>query len=184
MSDEISADNSSVGKVTGGIGIQNNYSQNIFKPLKIKDKLEFTVYKLAFFDFSTFAFAILIFIFSMMCIFAIFFIDFKTIFNFVNSIIYTYIICIFLYVAVFFIRRYRNKNRLILTKNSIALKERGNNVKNIAYDEIRSIVRKLTFLSYSIYIYKIDEVYPYIQFDIDSMHSANAIYELISNNIN
>lgn len=55
--------------------------------------------------------------------------------------------------------------------------------KAIHYKYIRSILKQKTIAGYAIFICKIDELEPYIQFNVDSIHTALAIEELIINKI-
>lgn len=175
----------SIGKMTGNyaVGSQANfYSNKIFIPLKFEGKKEITIlaYRNIFNNFKLFSFSILTFIFIFASIFLAPFGVYKNIFLFVNSIIYMFLIGMFIYLVAFFILKLGYKRKLMLTEKMLIIK---NDNQMISYKEIRSIVKKSNFLSYSLYIYKRNEIFPYIQFDVDSMHEANAIYELITNNI-
>ena len=79
------------------------------------------------------------------------------------------------------------KYEFILKNDCVVLKTSKNKEKSIRYNEIRSILKSKDLSGYCIYIYKDNQVYPYIQFNIDyteTIHQVNAIYELVINKIN
>jgi len=177
--------NNNVSKMTGEHAVANQYnfySQQIFKPLKVNNKIEIEVYKNIFHNFLFYSFITFISTIMFVCFIAVVIGGFENIFNFVNSIIYLYVILMFIYFIIFFLLKYKYNKRLIITKDSITLKEKET-ITNISYVDIRSIVKKRNIFSYSLYIYKINKIDAYLEFDIDSMHKVNAIYELISNKI-
>ena len=55
--------------------------------------------------------------------------------------------------------------------------------KEIEYENVRSILKQKTIVGYAIFICKIDELEPYIQFNVNSIHVALAIEELIISKI-
>lgn len=74
------------------------------------------------------------------------------------------------------------QGKLKIEENKIFIKF-GKNEEEIEYENIRSILKQKTIAGYAIFICKIDELEPYIQFNVDSIHVALAIEELIISKI-
>ncbi|MDN5069914.1 hypothetical protein O8C76_02580 [Aliarcobacter butzleri] len=75
-----------------------------------------------------------------------------------------------------------NKGELEIEENKILIKFRKNQ-KEIEYSQIRSILKQTTMVGHIIYIFKEDNIQPYLQFNVDSIHTALTIEQLIISKI-
>lgn len=168
------------------IGIQNNfYTNQTSKPLKLREKdknIIFDVYINIFDNFKIFIFAIIASIVILVSI--IFGSDFSSIKQYVSAVISLSVISLALVFVIFFIIKHlpKYKRKLIFMDKSIHFKYKTGD-KKIKYKEIRDVVKIKNLLSYSLYIYKIDNNYAYLEFDVDSLDDANSIEKLLINKI-
>ena len=162
---------------------QNNIfnSYTTFKPLKIEDSAKIEIRK-QFLDNQNmrfYGFSFLVFLISILYFFDLKILGFKLDFqNFI--ILVSYII--FLLIAFFTFSIILNKGELKIEKNKILIKFRKNQ-KEIEYSEIRSILKQTTITGYVLYISKENSIQPYLQFNVDSIHTALAIEQLIVSKI-
>ena len=162
---------------------QNNIfnSYTTFKPLKIEDSAKIEIRK-QFLDNQNmrfYGFSFLVFLMSILYLFDLKILGFKLDFqNFI--ILVSYII--FLLIAFFTFSIILNKGELKIEKNKILIKFRKNQ-KEIEYSEIRSILKQTTITGYVLYISKENSIQPYLQFNVDSIHTALAIEQLIVSKI-
>ena len=162
---------------------QNNIfnSYTTFKPLKIEDSAKIEIRK-QFLDNQNmrfYGFSFLVFLMSILYLFDLKILGFKLDFqNFI--ILVSYII--FLLISFFTFSIILNKCELKIEKNKILIKFRKNQ-KEIEYSEIRSILKQTTITGYVLYISKENSIQPYLQFNVDSIHTALAIEQLIVSKI-
>ena len=96
--------------------------------------------------------------------------------------IYLSIFIIYILISFFVFLIITSKGYLKIEENSICINFKKYK-KEIEYENVRSILKQKTIVGYAIFICKIDELEPYIQFNINSVHVALAIEELIISKI-
>lgn len=72
---------------------------------------------------------------------------------------------------------------LTIQKEEIILEQKGKNILILKYNEMRSLLKMKDLIGYSINLYKIDEIYPCLSFNIENIHAANAIEQLITSSL-
>lgn len=175
------------------INIFNSYKT--FKPL-VNFKNEINIRKqitdnqnMIFYGFAIYLFVIVILL--ILKSFPNFFsTNFPTFNIFSESFISWSILIIILIISFFTLSIIRRQGKLKIKENKITIKFNSCNkkeqlkyAKGIDYKDIRSILKQKTIAGYAIFICKIDELEPYIQFNVDSIHTALAIEELIISKI-
>lgn len=96
-------------------------------------------------------------------------------------------ICFGIYIIFYVFFDYKNSSKLKIENDKLILTSGINfllkkQAKEINYKDIRSFLKEKSFLSFSgtsFFIYKIDEIEPYLQFGIVSIHNIIAIEELL-----
>lgn len=187
MSDDIQKINTILGGQNAqnlhGNQIQNNIfnSYTTFKPLKIEDSTKIEIRK-QFLDNQNmrfYGFTILVFIMSILYLFDLNILGFKLDFqNFIVLVGYIILlVIIFFSFSIIF-----NKGELKIEENKILIKFKKNE-KEIEYSKIRSILKQTTITGYVLYISKENSIQPYLQFNVDSIHTALAIEQLIISKI-
>ncbi len=96
--------------------------------------------------------------------------------------IYLSIFIIYILISFFVFLIITSKGYLKIEENSICINFKKYK-KEIEYENVRSILKQKTIVGYAIFICKIDELEPYIQFNVNSIHVALAIEELIISKI-
>ena len=96
--------------------------------------------------------------------------------------IYLSIFIIYILISFFVFLIITSKGYLKIEENSICINFKKYK-KEIEYKNVRSILKQKTIVGYAIFICKIDELEPYIQFNVNSIHVALAIEELIISKI-
>lgn len=96
--------------------------------------------------------------------------------------IYLSIFIIYILISFFVFLIITSKGYLKIEENSICINFKKYK-KEIEYENVRSILKQKTIVGYAIFICKINELEPYIQFNVDSIHVALAIEELIISKI-
>jgi hypothetical protein len=91
------------------------------------------------------------------------------------KIVFTFIVGWILFI--FFKRFFGRKNYFILNDDKVILD--SEKYIEMSYENIRSYFIEKALHGYSIYLYKIDEVEPEIEFNIESIHHVNAIEEFL-----
>lgn len=162
---------------------QNNIfnSYTTFKPLKIEDSVKIEIRK-QFLDNQNmrfYGFSFLVFLISILYFFDLKILGFKL--DFQNFIILVGYIILFIIVFFTFSIIF-NKGELKIEENKILIKFKKN-IKEIEYSKIRSILKQTTITGYVLYISKENSIQPYIQFNVDSIHTALAIEQLIISKI-
>ena len=164
--------------------INNFYSSIIFKSLQIKNELKIKVFHnfINKIDLSRLIFSAFLSSFFVV-LFFIYYLGFEpNIIEFLQSVVFVFFILSIFFTAILFFMRYFPALYLVIHKNKIELKQKNKEV-TIKYDEIRSILKMKDLVGYSIYIYKKDELYPYISFNTECIHTANALEQLIINKV-
>lgn len=173
------------------IGTQNNYTNFKFKALKLNDQLDIKVHPTILNIFVFKELFLVIFFLSLACIYLIvsplfnssflaqvhinyfqFFGYSILLFFFIN-----FVFLVFLYIGIL-IKWGISSKLLIITDSSIKLGQ-----KELQFKDIRSMMKKKDLVGFSIYIYKVDEIYPTLEFNVESIHLANAIEEIILNKL-
>ena len=183
--------------VQNQIKTQNNFfnSYKTFKPLvnyknKINVRKQITDNQnMIFYGFAIYLFVIVILL--ILKSFPNFFsTNFPTFNIFSESFISWSILIIILIISFFTLSIIRRQGNLKIEENKITIKFNFYNKKEqtkynegVEYINIRSILKQKTIAGYAIFICKIDELEPYIQFNVDSIHTALAIEELIISKI-
>ncbi|MDQ1267726.1 MAG: hypothetical protein QG567_1497 [Campylobacterota bacterium] len=70
-----------------------------------------------------------------------------------------------------------------INESEIVLHEKSSD-KKINYSNIRSYLKMSDLIGYSIYVYHDNEIFPKIEFSVQTVHLANTIEELLLNKIN
>lgn len=96
--------------------------------------------------------------------------------------IYLSIFIIYILISFFVFLIITSKGYLKIEENNICINFKKYK-KEIEYENVRSILKQKTIVGYAIFICKIDELEPYIQFNVNSIHVALAIEELIISKI-
>lgn len=73
--------------------------------------------------------------------------------------------------------------RISINESEIVLHEKSSD-KKINYSNIRSYLKMSDLIGYSIYVYHDNEIFPKIEFSVQTVHLANTIEELLLNKIN
>jgi len=166
--------------------INNFYSSIIFKSLQIKkDELKIRVFHnyINKIDLSRLIFSAFLSSFFVVGFF-IYYIGFEpNIIEFLQSVVFVFFILSIFFTAILFFMRYFPSLHLIIHQDSTGLEQKNKEDIIIKYDEIRSILKMKDLVGYSIYIYKKDELYPYISFNTECVHTANAVEQLIINKV-
>jgi hypothetical protein len=172
------------------IGTQNNIfnSYKTFKPL-INHKKEINIRKqitdnqnIFFYGLTSYVFIIVGLYFFSKEFSSLFQINIFS-FNIFSELLIDWSILISILIISFFILSIIiRQGKLKIEENKIFIKF-GKNEEEIEYENIRSILKQKTIAGYAIFICKIDELEPYIQFNVDSIHVALAIEELIISKI-
>lgn len=159
--------------------IFNSYTT--FKPFKIEDltKIEIRKQILDNQNIRFCGFSLLVFLISILYFFDLkilgFKLDFQS-FTILVGYIVLLIIVFFSFSIIF------NKGELKIEENKIIIKFKKNE-KEIEYSKIRSILKQPTIIGYVLYICREDSIKPYLQFNVDSIHTALAIEQLIISKI-
>lgn len=186
------------------IGTQNNIFNSIktFRPLtnyrkKIKIRKQITDNQnMFFYGFTSYGF-IIIFLYYFSKQFSNSFQLNLFSFSIFSQLLIEWSFVVILFIVNFFILSIiLRQGKLKIKKNEIKLYFFNKNIfsKNIRsalkqktiilnYQDIRSILKQKTIVGYAIFICKKDEILPFIQFNVDSLHVALAIEELITNKI-
>jgi hypothetical protein len=164
---------------------QNNIfnSYKTFKPL-INHKKEINIRKQITDNQNIFFYALTSYVFIIVGLY-FFSKEFSSLFqiNIFSELLIDWSILISILIISFFILSIIiRQGKLKIEENKIFIKF-GKNEEEIEYENIRSILKQKTIAGYAIFICKIDELEPYIQFNVDSIHVALAIEELIISKI-
>lgn len=174
------------GRAAGRDFIENNfYSSVLFKPLKIEGELKRKVFhdyinKIEVVRLTSMTFIVSFF----MTIFYVYFFDFEpNIIEFLQSVVFVFVIFSIFLLSIFFFARYFNAMDLILKDETITLTQKKKEDVVLKYDQIRSLLKMKDLVGYSINLYSTEEIEPCISFNTESIHIANAVEELIINKI-
>ncbi|MFX4237545.1 hypothetical protein ACOL20_04400 [Aliarcobacter butzleri] len=177
------------------IQINNNYFSIPSKALKNYDK-EILVHKIHFtrqvritlflIFFSIFLCSILFFLFPYFISVAE---DGKKIINFNKFLITAFmllIICFAFYVLISVAYTEYNTLKLKIENDKLILSSKRNEPKILEYENIRSFRLEKNILGFdtNFFIYKVNEIEPYMSFKIISIHTLIAIEELLKHQIN
>jgi hypothetical protein len=168
------------------IEIQNNfYSSVIFKPMQINKNIKLRV----FHNFlNPIYLSHLYFALFLSSFVAIALLNYLLGFQFNIKEYFLAVGFIFLLLSVFFllllfVMRYFPMMYLTIQKEEIILEQKGKNILILKYNEMRSLLKMKDLIGYSINLYKIDEIYPCLSFNIENIHAANAIEQLITSSL-
>ncbi|MCT7630254.1 hypothetical protein N5U06_05845 [Aliarcobacter butzleri] len=182
---EFTGDSKLIDNKDAHIQNQNNIfnSYTTFKPLKIEDsdsiKIEIRKQFLDNQNIRFYAFFSLLFVMTIFFVFDFEILGFNLdlesfiiLLGYVSLLVFNF----FIFSIIF------NKGTLEIEENKILIKFRKNR-KEIKYSEIRSILKQISITGYVIYISKENSIQPYLQFNVDSIHTALAIEQLIISKI-
>lgn len=173
-------------RASGRDYIENNfYSSIIFKSLKINNELKIIVFHDYINKTDVTRLTSMTFIMSFfMTIFYVYFFDFEpNIIEFLQSVVFVFVIFSIFLLSIFFFTRYFNAMDLILKDETITLTQKKKEDVILKYTQIRSLLKMKDLVGYSINLYSTDKIEPCISFNTESIHTANAVEELIINKI-
>lgn len=182
-------DSKAAGRDFNEIETQNNFYSSVkFKILKIKknNSVVIKAHKIIFNSVSLYSSLISSFILCAVLPFLFsYYFDFS--FSFITNIplLDYFIFSIFLFLVFFsssvlaiFLSHITSSTKVTLYKNKIVVDK-----KIIKYKNIRGVLKSVDKIGYSVYIYNLKKVHPFISFNLSNIHDANAIHELITYNI-
>lgn len=164
------------------IGVQNNfYSSVIFKPMQINKNIKLRVFHnfLNPIYLSHLCFALFLSSFIAISLFNYLFEFQFSIKEYFLAVGFIFLLLSVFFLLLLFAMRYFPVIHLTIQKEEIILEQKGKNILILKYSEMRSLLKMKDLIGYSINLYKIDEIYPYLSFNIENIHAANAIEQLI-----
>ena len=191
--EEYTLGNGSIGKIDGSsnIGVQNNFNGVYsIKPIELSEsdnKIQVFGYSYSDWDNILEYFFVSIIMSFCFLLFWSWYMDAYNIVNITNIMKLTVIILI-IFVGLSLWDKYRKRLHLEIRTHSIRIGtidskkifREDKYYKEIEFKEIRSIYKKKNLFGYTFYLYHINEIFPYIRFNTESIHVANTINELIA----
>jgi len=101
-------------------------------------------------------------------------IDYHPLVSFILSVLIISLpILIIFFILAFIIQFYKYK-RLSITKFGFKYDD-----TILLYEDVRSVLKIKDLIGYSIFIYSVDEIFPVIEFNLETIHEANAMNDFI-----